>query len=133
MKHIFCHIEIPTKDLERCKNFYTGLFKWKVKTFEANYYEFSTGAEPGGGLMKMEEFRPGFINYILVDKMEPFLEKIPQLGGQILKGKTEIPNHGWYAIVADPDGNQFGLFASLPKPKPKPKKLKMVAKKKRRR
>ena len=48
--------------------------------------------------------------YVEVDEIEPYLEKVGELGGDVAVPKTEIPNQGWFAHIKDPDGNIFGLF-----------------------
>ena len=38
-------------------------------------------------------------------------------GGKILVPKQQIPTVGWFAIVADPEGNAFGLLQPDMSPK----------------
>ncbi len=110
----FCHVEIPTTDFEKAKDFYSGLFNWKVTIMpEMNYASFETGAVPGGGFMKVEEMKPGMTNYILVEDIEATIAKAEELGGKLIHEKEEVPEMGWYALLADPDGNIFGIWKSM--------------------
>lgn len=111
-KHTFCHIEWGSTDLERTKTFLSGLFGWKFEAFGADYLVFSTPEGPGGGIMKVEKVKAGESPYvyILVDEIEPYLNKARELGGSVAVPSTEIPNVGWFAHIKDPDGNIFGLF-----------------------
>jgi predicted enzyme related to lactoylglutathione lyase len=82
-----------------------------------NYLVFKTPEGPNGGIMKVEKVTPGkspYI-YILVDEIEPYIEKTKELGGGIETQKKEIPKVGWFAHILDPDGNIVGLFEDLKK------------------
>jgi predicted enzyme related to lactoylglutathione lyase len=133
MKNIFCHIEIPTLDLPKCRDFYSRLFKWKIKEWSPDYYMINTGGKEGGaGMMlgKPEEFKPGIGVYVCVDSIDGTLVKVEPAGGKIIVPKTEIPKMGWFAILADSENNSIGIFEGMKKPKPK--KAKKPAKKKKR-
>ncbi len=92
----------------------------------------SGGKDADAGLMltKPENFKPGISTYVLVDSIERTLAKVEPAGGKIFVPKTEIPTMGWFAILADTEGNSIGIFEPLKKPMPK--KAKPKTKKKRR-
>ncbi len=115
MKNIFCHIEIRTRDLEKAREFYEDLFNWKVKVGpESNYALIDTGKEPGGGLFQAPKQIPlGVTPHVLVDEIELTLNKVEELGGRIIVGKQEVPEMGWFAVFADPEGNVLGLWQPL--------------------
>ena len=52
----------------------------------------------------------GFLNHFSVVNIDQSLAKATNLGAKVAKGKEEIPNIGWFAILQDPDGNSFALF-----------------------
>ena len=116
-KHAVCHFEWSSTDLERTKQFLSGLFDWKFEPWGDEYLMFTPPDGPGGGIMKVDSVTPGKSPYIYieVEEIEPYLDKVKRLGGDIEKPKQEIPNIGWYAHVLDPDGNIVGLFQELPK------------------
>lgn len=111
-KHSICHVEWTSTDLERTKAFFSGLFEWKWKAWGTEYLIFSPPEGVGGGIMKVEEVKPGESPsvYIDVEEIEPYLEKVKDLGGGVAVPKTEIPGAGWFAHLTDPDGNIVGLF-----------------------
>ncbi|MCH7759919.1 hypothetical protein IIA15_00735, partial [candidate division TA06 bacterium] len=82
MANEFIHIEIPVKDFEKAKKFYSGVFDWKVEILppEMNYALFSAPKGPGGGFTKVKEkAKPGgIVNYILVNSIETTLTKIEE-------------------------------------------------------
>ncbi len=112
MKNIFCHIEIRTRDLEKAKAFYENLFDWKVtEGHEVNYFSIDTGGKPGVGLFQAPKQIPlGVTAHVLVDEIEDKLKKIRELGGRIIVGKQKVPQRGWFAVFADPEGNIIGLW-----------------------
>ena len=116
-KHSVCHFEWSSTDLERTQKFLENLFDWKFQAWGDEYLMFTPPEGPGGGIMKVDEVTPGKSPYIYieVDEIEPYLEKVSELGGKVDSQKKEIPTIGWYAHVKDPDGNIIGLFKELEK------------------
>ena len=43
------------------------------------------------------------------------LDKVKELGGRVLREKTEIPGMGWFGIFQDPTGNVLALYTSMNK------------------
>jgi len=114
MDHPIVHIEISTTDLPKAQKFYSQLFNWKITVWEgtSDYLMFETGKEPGGGIQKVDRVNPGdgVLIYVLVEDIEKTLSKAKELGGKIVKEKTEIPNVGWFGLLSDLDGNTIGIF-----------------------
>jgi len=114
MDHSIVHIEISTTDLPKAQKFYSQLFNWKITAWEgtSDYLMFETGKEPGGGIQKVDRVNPGdgVLIYVLVEDIEKTLSKAKELGGKIVKEKTEIPNVGWFGLLSDLDGNTIGIF-----------------------
>jgi len=95
------------------------MFQWKFNQMPAGDMEYclishkDAGAnETMGGLYKRTMGETGFINYFGVANIDQALVKAKGLGATIVKGKEEIPNIGWFAILQDPDNNTFALFQS---------------------
>jgi uncharacterized protein len=118
------HFEIPADDLPRAKKFYERLFDWKVEPYgacdPADYYMIETTAGEGepavcGGLMarKAPEHHP--MNYIGVRSVDEFAAKVQSLGGQVVMPKTLVPDHGYFVVCLDTEGNAFGLWECLKK------------------
>jgi predicted enzyme related to lactoylglutathione lyase len=111
----WCHVEIPTRSITKAKKFYGKLFGWKFEDMpgaEYSLYE-TPGGGVGGGLCKIPARRPRpVINYVQVDRIEPFVRRVTRSGGSLAEAKQEVPGFGWYAVVKDPDGNPLGLWQS---------------------
>ncbi|MCC6741894.1 MAG: VOC family protein [Planctomycetia bacterium] len=121
----WCHIEIPTTSPKKAKDFYGALFGWTFRDVpELNYVIFSTGeGGVGGGLWNPPQGIPRQItNYVLVEDVRAMADKVVSLGGKTVTPRTEVPGHGWFALVADPDGNVLGLWQSAPRTAPAPAK-----------
>ncbi|MDQ3880338.1 MAG: VOC family protein, partial [Chloroflexota bacterium] len=54
--------------------------------------------------------RDGVVQYVEVESIDDALRNTPQLGGRVLTPKSEVQGQGWYAIVADSEGNEIGLW-----------------------
>lgn len=66
-----------------------------------------------GGLYRKEkpELKP--VNYISVEAIEKYMEKVKTLGGKILGPRQEVPNVSWIAYAFDPEGNPFPMLEPL--------------------
>ncbi|MCK4940959.1 VOC family protein [candidate division WOR-3 bacterium] len=111
--HGFAHIEIPTTDTQKSKEFYSKIFGWKIDESAPNYVTFSTGDNQGGGFT--QESKPaqdGVVLYIEIEDIVKKLGEIEAAGGKKVKEKTEIsPEFGFYGLFIDPCGNIMGLWS----------------------
>mgnify|MGYP003298141927 CR=1 FL=1 len=49
-------------------------------------------------------------SYVEVDSIEQTLEKVVELGGEVVMDRQPISETSWWAIFRDPDGNTVGLY-----------------------
>ena len=114
MGNPFVHVELHTQDPEKARRFYRELFDWKlVDTQDMSYVVIDVGERGrGGGIMKssLPEAGPQWVPYVFVDDVSASTEKAKSLGATVLQGVTEIPDIGWYSMLADPTGAPFCLF-----------------------
>lgn len=108
------HIEIPADDLDRAKRFYGELFGWHFTEMEGypGYFLFNTGnAEIGGAVGERGKSAPERLRVVCeVDSIDTVLERVPDLGGAVVDGRSEITGVGYYAVIRDPEGNEIGLY-----------------------
>ncbi len=115
-----CHFEIPADDVGRAKKFYRELFGWKIEKLpQEDYWLFKTTGGKGeegimGGLMKRERSQPHITVYLDVPSLDDYLEKVKELGGQVVVPKSPIPGMGYYAVCLDTENNGFGLWEPNP-------------------
>jgi len=124
MDHTLVHFEIPAKDVEKLRTFYTKVFGWKIEKFPGpmEYWGIETvpvdksGAPVrrgvNGGLYKKEKPDQVPLTYVGVESVDEYTKKIESSGGKVLMRKEEVPGMGWFSIVQDPEGNLFGLYQS---------------------
>jgi predicted enzyme related to lactoylglutathione lyase len=123
--HTIIHFEIPAKDVEKLRRFYSEVFGWKITRAPGpiEYWMIETVpvdeqgmiVRPGvnGGLYKKDQppLRP--VNYILVEDVDEYIQKIKDLGCTITQGKQEVPGVGWIAQALDPEGNPVAILQSM--------------------
>ncbi|MCB0101290.1 MAG: VOC family protein [Anaerolineales bacterium] len=110
------HVEIPAVDVDSSSRFYADLFGWKINHMsEMNYTMWEAGDGSGGGITAISEDNPAekLLVYIASDDIDADLEKVLELGGKVLREKTEIPGMGWFGIFQDPNGNALALYTNL--------------------
>lgn len=118
------HFEIPFDDGQRARGFYRDAFGWELQEIpEMGYTTVESGpsgdqgpTEPGyiGGGMLDRSASPasGPVLVIDVDDIDAALEKIVELGGSTLVGRTQVADMGFSAYFTDPEGNVMGLWES---------------------
>ncbi len=124
MDHTIVHFEIPADQPERAAKFYRELFGWNINRWEnpggMEYWMVETvptdpegrPVRPGvnGGLMP--RMHPGQVpvNYISVEDLDESVEKAERLGAKVLMGRHPVPGMGWFAQLADTEGNVFAVW-----------------------
>jgi predicted enzyme related to lactoylglutathione lyase len=112
--------EIYAEQPAKLADFYRALFGWQIDRAPGlDYWRIRTGMadNPGG--------RPAlgpnsWLHYINVTSLDDVLAKVERLGGTIVRRKTAVPKTAWYSIVADPEGNLFGIWEADAKAFPRP-------------
>ncbi|HEY1199436.1 MAG TPA: hypothetical protein VGE79_00570, partial [Niastella sp.] len=72
--------------------------------------------EPGainGGIVKRDEFVKTPQVTVNVPSIDEYVEKITAAGGSVVKAKQEIEGAGYYAYMADSEGNLLGLWEDI--------------------
>ena len=116
MANPFVHVELNTTDVNRAKKFYGQLFDWKLEDQEMGasgiYTTIKVGDGTGGGLLKnpMPGVPSFWLAYVLVDDIGAATKKAKSLGAKIVKDSIEVPDMGWFSIIADPTGAALGLW-----------------------
>ncbi|MBI0584395.1 MAG: VOC family protein [Methanomassiliicoccus sp.] len=121
MSHTMIHFEIPADDLEKMKAFYKNVFDWKYTEIpEMQYTTIQTVPtddkgmlkEPGinGGIFKRTEKSQVPLNYVSVESVDEFIDRVVKNGGSVRSPKMYIPKVGDIAVIADPEGNSLGII-----------------------
>ena len=113
MGNPFVHIELNSKDMEKSKRFYAGMFDWKLEDIPGvDYTIINVGEGTGGGMMKnpMPGNPDNWLPYIVVADVAASTTKALSLGATVVKEITEVPEMGWFSLIVDPTGAAFGLW-----------------------
>ncbi len=117
MANPFVHVELATTDVGKAKEFYSGLFDWKLEDVPGmGYTMIDVGEGTGGGIMKtVQPDSPScWMAYVLVDDVSVTTEKARSLGATVCKGVPEIPGMGWFSVITDPTGAALALWQINP-------------------
>ena len=121
MANPFVHVELNTTDPAKAKTFYGQLFDWKMEDMDmgpqGKYTMINPGEGTGGGLWKNPvPGAPSFwLSYALVDDVKASTAKAKSIGATVMQDVTEVPNMGWFSIIADPTGAHLGLWQTARK------------------
>jgi predicted enzyme related to lactoylglutathione lyase len=124
MKNGVAHFEIYADDPDKLTRFYTELFDWQAQKMPNMDYTFmktvdtdpnGMPTQPGGingGLIK----RPAgyntkaWVSYVNVESLEASLKRAQELGAKVMKPRSPVPGMGWFAMLIDPQGNEFAIW-----------------------
>jgi uncharacterized protein len=112
--------EIPSADFERAIRFYESILG--LKLMREHMGPMQMGVFPhqppqaSGCVVHAEGYRPaeqGTVVYLsLSADLNGPLARVEKAGGQVLLGKTALPDHmGYFAQFRDSEGNRVGLFS----------------------
>jgi predicted enzyme related to lactoylglutathione lyase len=109
---LIAHVEIPTTNLEKAKEFYSKVLGWDFKPFGNGYLLYNNHKGTMVGLRKVDEVATGeaTVFHISIPDIESILKRAKKNGGAVKRNRTVIPAMGWYALLNDPDGNTVGLY-----------------------
>jgi len=125
LKNYIFHFEVPAYDIGRLRRFYTQLFGWKIEKGGPGPMEYwnieTVPVDEKGMLMRpvngsmIKRVGPFHkpVNYIAVESVDECCRKIEELDGKVIDPKQEFPGIGWWALLSDPEGNEFGIFESI--------------------
>lgn len=119
----FCWFDLITPDEGAAKAFYTEVVGWSTTEFDMGGTPYTMFALPGttealGGIMKLTEASreagvpPHWIGYVSTPDIEATFARAVELGAEVHHGVTPISSVGRFAVLADPAGGAFALFAS---------------------
>ena len=124
MRGRFVWHELVTTDPDAASDFYSKVVPWKAQASHMpSYTLWMAGKTQVGGLTGLPEGAaadtpPHWIVYIGTDDLDATVVEAERLGGKVIKGATDIPNMGRFAVLADPQGATFAVYTPPPGPTP---------------
>ncbi len=109
--------ELMTTDTDAAAAFYSKVVPWKTQdSGMPSYTLWMAGKTQVGGLTGLpSDGAPGgtpphWIVYIATPDVDATVAQAERLGGKVLKGASDIPNMGRYAVLVDPQGATFAVY-----------------------
>lgn len=127
MSHTIVHFEIPAEDPDKLAAFCQSLFGWKIERLSSEggmeYWAITTvpvdetgmPKEPGvnGGMMRRQVPQQTLVNYVSVESVDEYVAKATSLGATVVVPKMPVQGMGWFAQLADPQGNAFAVWETI--------------------
>lgn len=110
----FVWYELLTPDPDGSKTFYQPLAGWSTQPFDKDYSMWTLGGVPVGGMFRQgpeqQGTPPNWTPYVESGNVDETARQATALGGGVVHGPEDIPTHGRYAILRDPQGAVFGVY-----------------------
>ncbi|MEX0287850.1 MAG: VOC family protein [Flavobacteriaceae bacterium] len=113
--------EIPVKNFERAKEFYSSMLATEITDHHMPSMKYGVFAydednnKVGGAIMEMEGANPttdGVTVYLNGgDDLSVPLSRVEAAGGKVLMPKTDIGENGYMAQFLDTEGNKIALHS----------------------
>lgn len=121
----FLWYELMSTDPASAMRFYPGITGWHAERYESSpapYWVWMNGATPLGGLMPLpDEAAQGgapshWMPYVGCSDIEATVKQARALGARVYVPPTDIHDTGRFAVLADPQGAVFSVFAPTTPP-----------------
>ena len=114
-------VDLSTPNISGAEAFYSELLAWdeveKSDTPTGVYHIGKVGDHQVGGMMEQGPELAGmpatWTTFFYTDDIDATVARVPELGGTVATPPFEIPD-ARIAVIADPTGGMFGLFAGPP-------------------
>ena len=118
----FVWYDLMTTDPDAAQAFYTKVIGWGTMQWDGPMpYTMWTHAPEAalGGLMALPDEAkaagapPHWLAYVSTPDCAATVKKAVELGGKVLKERTDVPETGTFAVLADPQGAVFAIYQSI--------------------
>ncbi|MCH7887508.1 MAG: VOC family protein [Candidatus Marinimicrobia bacterium] len=120
MENMINWFEIPAKDFNRAKKFYSTILSVEIKVLELPNFTMgllpSDGKNVSGAIISNESYEPrdqGVLIYLNGrDDLNKMLSKVEGEGGKVIMEKRQINEEfGYMALFMDTEGNRIALHS----------------------
>jgi predicted enzyme related to lactoylglutathione lyase len=114
----FVWYELTTPDFEAAKKFYQPLTGWGTQPFDDSYAMWTTSGQPVGGMFRLGDEQkaqgipPNWMPYVEVNNVDESAKQAASMGAKTMVAPADVPGHGRFAVLADPQGAVFGIYKS---------------------
>lgn len=114
--------DLTTSDAPAAQTFYRRLLGWGTASGGPGYAFFTLGDAPIAGVVldpaACAAAAPFWMGNVGVTDVDAAAERARRLGGTVAMGPADIPGVGRFAVLADPAGAAFSVFAAKDAPRP---------------
>ena len=121
-RHAIAWFELPSADFKRAVTFYDNILgtHLKVEKFGPNATDMAVVPSGEGGTAgcvihdaKYKPYADGAVVYLNCEpSIDRVLDRVADAGGSVILGRTALPpGMGYFAHIADSEGNRVGLHA----------------------
>ena len=123
MKNAISWFEIPAKNYERAKKFYSEILQAEItdyhmpeKNMKYGVFPYDMGSDAvGGAIVEMEGLNPSIEGSTVYlnggDNLNNALNRVVDAGGEVVMPKTDIGENGFIAQFVDTEGNRVALHS----------------------
>ena len=107
------YVELPAKDIEATKAFFTGVFNWKFTDYGPEYTAFNDEGLDGGFFKSEQNCNTKNGSALIVfysQDLESTLEKIKNAQGEINQETFSFPGGRRFHFI-DPSGNEYAVWS----------------------
>jgi len=107
--------EYLTTDLSAARPFYETLAGYQTESMPVRedylYYVLKKSDKPRAGMAQVpwEDLKPNWLAYVLVEEVQPVVDRVVKLGGEVLLPPHPELRKGSVALVSDPSGGVFAV------------------------
>jgi len=109
-----CWNELASPDPKASADFYAALFGWELTPMEGapmTYFIVKNGERSNGGITELPPgVPPHWLVYFATEEIDAGIAKVAETGGTKVSGPHDI-GVAKFAVVADPQGATFALYA----------------------
>jgi hypothetical protein len=114
--------EIHSSEFARAKNFYETVLQAQLMETSCGpaqmaIFPYTKESGVGGAIVQMPDHGPGAggtLVYLNVEgDLDGVLSRVPAAGGEVLKPRFAIGEHGFIGVIRDSEGNVVGLHSMV--------------------
>jgi predicted enzyme related to lactoylglutathione lyase len=95
----------PADNVDGLRSFYSSLFGWE----SAKGYYMIKNAGISGALAQKENPQQVSTQFVNVESLGQYINKVKQLGARVVKDRQEISER-YYVVLEDPKKNTIGIW-----------------------
>jgi predicted enzyme related to lactoylglutathione lyase len=110
-----CWVDLGTPDLDAARSWYSSVFGWTYSGGEPEYGGYAMCLKndrkvAGMGPQMSSDDPPRWTTYFATDDADATVARATEAGGTVFAPPMDVGPHGRMAILADPQGNPFGIW-----------------------